>query len=849
MVRKLAPAMALVMMVLSVTALGLGLGDINTRSALNQAFNADLELLSVDPAEIDALRVRLASPEDFERAGVDRPFFLAGLKFTPMLDEAGKPVIRVTSRDPIREPFLNFLVEVNWPKGRLVREYTVLLDPPTTTDRRPPQVQRVDVRPVSPAAPAPMPAAAKSAPAQLPAQYGPVKADETLWGIASKLRPDGASLMQSIMAIYKANPDAFVGGDINRLKRGRILRIPVRDEVLSLTRREASAAYQAAQQHMSAAKTAAEPARAPAEKSAAPAGASEEDAKLRIATARPEGEGTAGAGDDDATGKTTAELNNALMLAREDAESARQESEYLRNRVESMEQQLALLRQRMLNIKDEELAQVQAQLGANAEAPAAEAPSAEAPAAPVAESEPAAQQAEPAEPAPPGLQQRIMDMLGANTALVGGGAAAILALIVLLLLLRRRGAEAAAMPAKPAQDIEAEDLLEESILMDIGSAEGPAAGAHEAAPAGNDTSFLSEFSPSDMNALADDTTEVDPVSEADVYIAYGRYEQAEDLLKQALSREPARMALKFKLLEVYYANRDAAAYTACAQELADAGQDGVDPDAWQHVCEMGRELSPDYPLFTAREAAGSDAAPDFEHSQPMGIDTLSELDVDTELQVPGSAGAEGADSQSPETGPESVLQPADSGSDSAGETELDLTLDLDDLSMPQSVGADDSTLEGLESIDLELPNLDQDPTRKEAVDESPVLDLDSAQGDAGDIDADSLQAQLEELSDLTDLEGELSQLSAEIEGLDMPEEVEDLSAETAAAAGAEEAEIPAPFAGEMAEGDEVQTKLDLATAFVEMGDKEGARSILEEVAAEGNAEQREQAEKLLGDLG
>ena len=142
MARKLASAVALITMAVSATVFALGLGDINTGSALNQAFEAEVELLSVDPAELDGVRVRLASPEDFERAGVERPFFLADLKFIPQLNAAGKTVIRVHSDKPIREPFLNFLVEVQWPKGKLVREYTVLLDPPTTLDRRPSRVAR-----------------------------------------------------------------------------------------------------------------------------------------------------------------------------------------------------------------------------------------------------------------------------------------------------------------------------------------------------------------------------------------------------------------------------------------------------------------------------------------------------------------------------------------------------------------------------------------------------------------------------------------------------------------------------------------------------------------------------------
>jgi pilus assembly protein FimV len=818
--------MALVLMVLSVTALALGLGDIHTRSALNQNFSADLELLSVDPAELDGVRVSLASPEAFERAGVDRPFFLSALKFAPMVNDDGNTIIRVTSGRPIREPFLDFLVEVRWAKGRLVREYTVLLDPPTTLKRRPPEVARPTA-----AAPAPVSApvsVATAAATAAPDQYGPVKDSETLWGIASKLRLDGASLTQTMMALYKANPGAFLRGDINRLKRGSILRVPPRAEVMGLSRREADAAYRAEQDALTArsdrteAVTEGQPAA-----TAAPA-MEAEPAKLHIATARPEGEGEAGAGEDDATAETAEDLENALLLAREETETARQESEYLRGRVEAMEEEVVLLRQRILNLKDEELAQMQAKLGEDAEMPAPEAE-----AAPEPEQAPATEQAPRAEPG-------LMAMLAGNAALVGGAAAVLVALIVLLLLLRRRGGE-------KAEQGEPEQLLEEeSILTESRIPQGGAEGAAEAAPAGGDTSFLSEFSPSDINTLTDETSEVDPVSEADVYIAYGRYDQAEELLNQALSREPERMALKFKLLEVYYANHNAAAYAACAQELADAGQDGVDAEAWQRVCEMGRELNPDYPLFSAKaDAAGAAAEP--VAGEETGIYPLSDLDLDTELEVPSdeaakqAAAQEGSGELSPETGPESVLQPGSGADEAGGETEMDLTLDLDDLSMPESVAKDESTLEDLESIELELPDLDRAPAGTQGAGQ--------AQGEtsAEELDPESLQAQLDELSDLTDLEDELSQLSAEIEGLDKPLSIDEVG-EQADEAPAEAVEIPAPFQEQTAESDEAQTKLDLAIAFVEMGDKEGARSILEEVRSEGNDEQKAQAEKLLTDL-
>lgn len=921
MARKLASAVALIAMAVSATALALGLGDISTRSALNQPFVADVALLSVDPTELDGVRVRLASAEAFQRAGVDRPFFLSNLKFTPQLNAAGKPVIHITSDQPIREPFLNFLVEVNWPKGKLVREYTVLLDPPTTLSRQPGAVARPQQ--AAPAMPAPAPAAPSMA-AQpgvvMPDEYGPVKDNETLWGIARQLRPDGASLAQTLMALYKANPNAFVRGDINRLKRGRILRVPGHDEVFALSRREAQAAYRAEQDASMASRT-----QPPASAASEPSGEAMPEAggdagtaaapqaekpagELRIATPRPEGQGQAGAGDEATAGTTSEDLKNALLLAREDAETARQAADNLQGEVQDLQQQLADM-QKVISLQSEQLARLQAgateqaaapqegapepgteaaaeagtEAGTEAAAeqgvePAApetepEAPQAETPmtaesgesaapeAAPTAEPEAAAPAAEPqapAEPEPAAEPQRrpgMMDQLLGNPMLLGGAGGAVILLLLLLLILRRRKSAAPQQAAAPAAAAATpEEEADESILLEPGAGDELDLGPEEAGPAGNDTSFLSEFSPSEMHSLADETSEVDPVSEADVYIAYGRYDQAENLLDQALSREPERMALKFKLLEVYYANRNAAAFTACAQELADAGQDGVDTEAWQRVCDMGRDLAPDYPLFAGTApAATEDSLPDFEPSQPASIEPLSEFGEESILEIPGAEESKRAGG----TGAEPVSEIAP---ESTSETDMDLTLDLDDLSMPHSVAQDEESLEGLESIELELPDLDKDPTRKAAPaqggDDSLILDLDTGledsvvgqpeEADEEGLDAESLQAQLEELSDLTEVDSELSQLTADFEALNRPE------AESAAEQGAgeepAEVDIPSPFAEEMADEDEVQTKLDLAIAYVEMGDKEGARSILDEVRAEGSDAQKARAEQLLADI-
>ncbi|MEW8397276.1 MAG: hypothetical protein AB2707_14085, partial [Candidatus Thiodiazotropha sp.] len=192
MIRKLSLAVAVATALSPVGVLALGLGEIHSQSALNQAFKADIDLLSVSQEELQDVRVSLASREAFEKAGMERPYLLTGLKFTPMLTPAGKPVISISSKDAIREPFLNFLIEVNWPKGRLVREYTVLLDPPVTLQRAPQPVTApaTTIAPTTTQVGRSRPAAVTSSMSGESGdrEYGPVQPNDNLWTIAKGMQ-------------------------------------------------------------------------------------------------------------------------------------------------------------------------------------------------------------------------------------------------------------------------------------------------------------------------------------------------------------------------------------------------------------------------------------------------------------------------------------------------------------------------------------------------------------------------------------------------------------------------------------------------------------------------------------
>ena len=954
MVRSLTFAVAFALGTVSIPAHALGLGDIKTTSALNQEFKADIALLSVAKGELDGVRVKLAGPGEFEKAGIERPFFLTLLKFKPERLPDGRAVIRVTSDFPIREPFLDFLVEINWPKGRLIREYTVLLDPPVTTRRRAPQVQTAPARVATSRAAATPRRLAPPAMAGK-GEYGPVNANETLWSIARKLRPSGASMEQMMIALHRANPDAFIGGDINRLKRGQVLRVPSADAVLSLSRAEARQAYRQAQaqwlarrsEHMQQAAGRKTTTGQGAAGSVTPTGGSQSE--LRIATARPEGKGEAGAseirGDE-----TIDDIKRKLLLARENAEASRLESEALRNEVDELQKRLEDMR-RLLMLKDEQLARLQVQTGENPDAgaegqgddveavmrqaeqaaesrqePTEDAAAGETPADTTAEGAesapsdalsviaddliaaadavveeknakgapvPSVVEPEPAVPSTGGGGQTtpeataaestggmasasaetpeaavqspaepaeengetvvqaaeaaplldgldIPALLRDNLPIVAGGGG-ILVLLLILLGVRRKRAE--------AEEDEAFNDLASSPAAEEASADEPAVSAavdadeEESEVDGDslfdqeETSFLSEFTPSDMNALRDETGEVDPIAEADVYIAYGRYQQVEDLLKQALTRDPDRLALKHKLLEVYYATRNVAAFNELAESMVENGQDIVDPDAWSRICDMGREISPDNSLY--QNDTSSQMAPEVDEG---GVDAESAARFEEEL-----SGLATLDDLDGEGG--GLLDSVDEPS-----------LDLDDLKELEDLDdLDTHPLEPLDSLDLDLSSVENvaEADRHDDTIDLPTLDIGTGEDNVEELVADDeLKSQLEELGDLAELEDDLSRLTEEITpdldtspaqrgqgALDEPLPID----EAFDKAVDEEIDI-SRLAPETVDAEAVDTKLDLARAFLEMGDPEGAKDILEEIRQEGNETQRREAEKLLADI-
>lgn len=539
--RKLALAIGASAVLASNLGFALGLGEITLNSALNQPLDAQIKLLQVRDLSEEEVVVKLASREAYELANVERIFFLTGLKFEVVLDDPANPHIRVTSKDNVREPYLNFLLETQWPTGRMLREYTVLMDLPTFSEKNkkavvapeqesaPAQVKsRPSVRPgetTTVQKPASKPAVPR-AQAQGEAGAYTVRANDTMWAIALQSRPDRSfSVQQTMLAIQRLNPDAFINDNINLLKKGQVLRLPNADEITSLSTRQAinEVAYQNSQWSGGAALEASRRSGAVAEGQTAREG----QVKLRSDSAA--NDVSSGSG----TRRNTEVLQNELAIAQEQLDSSRRQNSELQSQVSALEEQISTM-ERLLDVTSEELRALQLSAGQTVEAAS---PEVEATAEPEVEPKP-----QPAKPAAAtvvrndAVEPSLLDIAIDNILYIGLG---LLAVLGGLFFWSRR-----------------KDAAESDEDLDV-FAEDDEDGAGDQFDFGADTAFDDE--PEVEDVPADEFEEIesaeaetaDVAGEADIYIAYGKYDQAEDMLLKALAREPGRVDVSLKLLEVY----------------------------------------------------------------------------------------------------------------------------------------------------------------------------------------------------------------------------------------------------------------------------------------------------------
>ncbi|KAA8690684.1 FimV/HubP family polar landmark protein [Pseudomonas caricapapayae] len=939
-VRKLVLAIAAASALSSGMAQALGLGELSVKSTLNQPLVAEIELTEAQGLNATQVVPSLATTADFAQAGVTRQAFLNDLTFTPVINASGKSVLRITSSKPVREPYVKFLVQVLWPNGRLLREYSLLLDPPKFSPEA-----------AAAAAAAPAPAAAPAAPAQLatvapsaeaptpeapapatnatalpppaadkPAQYVTANND-TLWEIAAKVR-NGGTVQQTMLAIQALNPEAFIGGNINRLKKGQVLRLPTPQQTAALPQPQAvaevSRQYSAWREgrRLPAGTRQVDATRRDRAGAAPSSVETSDNLSLVSASGKPAAKGAAGDSD----------LGNKLAVAQEALDTTRRDNAELKSRMNDLQSQLDKL-QRIIELKNGQLAKMQAAGAAVPPASAAATPEAATPAnaavpaslvdangtpvKPAGEIAPedalpagAAEVATPAadqplavEPVAPAEDQDALQKILDNPVLLGliGGAVLLILALLLLFLARRRAAKAEAEKHKRM----ARALAEESDFVSDMDMNAP--------PASFDG--LDVPPPSvRMGAAAAAATAArerpaDPLLQAEIHIAYGRMNQAVELLEEAVKEDPKRDDIRLKLMEIYAEQGNNKAYAAHERKLVAAGKREAEVEQQEEFNSTLKPVAPVAAPLASESAtasvapavvAGAAAASAAALAAELDAKYVEELLADDSAEQKAEPEPEIAATPDPEPEPETVTplaaQPAE---EDPFDHDFDLSLDefeetsapdvatvnnLDDLMLdePKVSAADDEPLsfesimqqqeearaaatpEDLADFDLDLS--EEDPALKNEDDfllglGSDPLDLgetppappisddlelpeDFDLSLADEIETD--QASQAFATEIDDVNAELDRLSQNLEHppLDEPR----FTAEDAAALDDE------PDFDFMAGTDEAATKLDLARAYIDMGDADGARDILDEVVTEGDDGQKSEAREMLSRL-
>ena len=994
-----------VILMVSLPAFAAGLGKLTVMSTLGQPFRGEIDLLAVDKKDLGSIRARFASFEAFKEAKIERAAVLSAMRFSVEQKKNGDPYLKITSTKPVDDPFLDMLIELDWPAGRLVREYTILLDPPGYGERQA-ETAPVAVPVVKPASAAPAQVATVSTqPAdepmranipldkKLPAKegakaevaveskaaretYGPVRKGENLAGIASALKPEGVSLEQMLVALFQSNKQAFAGNNMNRLKAGQILRVPEAGKVEELKSNEVakqvkmhSADWHAYRQKLAAAVAEAKPTQEDAARQAVSgkittavedkATAAKESATdvLKLSKSA----GLAGAKPPAAAvgGKDMQAMKGQIEAMQEEATVKEKAIKEANQRISDLEKNIKAM-QKLLELKNQNLADMQKQAAATKTAPAAlpalapdlpvAAKPEEKPAAPVAEQKVAAAVAEtpsvveekpavkPKAPKPVLVEQKrpeasFLDQAMENPLYLGGAAILLLGLLGAKAVVARRRERVASFEDSIMTH---GDLKANTVLG------GTSGGKIDT----SDTSFLTDFSQAGLGSI--DTNEVDPIAEAEVYMAYGRDAQAEEILKEALIKDPSRHEIRLKLLEIYAGRKNLNAFEAVAGEMY-AALDGQASPIWDKAAEMGRTLDPKNPLYgeqskvaaATKSAARADegvfdktllvaggtaslaAAAGHGVTLDLGGPEITEEAAGTDLDFNLDIAAPAAEA----TPPDELLPEHSENSLPVAETATDPGFDLDLVALtgtsaqaePSAAAPVVEKQEPVADTGLDF-NLDMGvPTVAEAASEpaaatlepdenvmefdlgaptqaapvAPAEELISAESwkdeviglDVGELttapDAEDKMAEVGGKLDMPDfsfgeeaesageevesielaalpveesaldfdfnLEQEETPAPAEAKGLAAPDlDLSGISLDMSEPASAMRApvDLPDDFGSQ-----EVSTKLDLARAYIDMGDVEGARDILQEVLKEGATEQQEDARKLLAELG
>ncbi|MDN3544762.1 MAG: FimV/HubP family polar landmark protein [Roseateles asaccharophilus] len=877
----------------STAAWSLGLGRLTVQSALGETLKAEIDISSITPEEAGTLKVRIAPPDSYRSAGVEYNSVLSGTQVQVARRGDGRQVLRLSSDRSVQEPFVDVILELTWSSGRLVREYTLLFDPPSLarpaapTDGtsaamaaapaearpvpapRPPSSSPIPPSAASVAAapapaPAPRPAAAVpqrvEAPAAKPAPLAStadseykVRPGDTLSRVANRTKPAGISLEQMLVGLYRNNPEAFLGENMNRLKAGVVLQVPGSEKLGSISTDEArqviqtqSADFSAYRQRLAGA--------APEQRLED----NQRQAKGQVQAAVEDRKPAAPVSPDKLTlskGGKPAEAAPEAKLSKESekkADAARV-AELTRN-VEELKK-LSSQTKPATPVAAAPAAAASVAIAAPVTMPAAASAPLAASAAPVmAASGPASApasapaQAKPAASAPmaPPAPAPVADEPGffgelLSSPLLLPVGAALLALLGGLGFMRWRGKSL----ARPKADT---GFHESRLQPDsfFGASGGQRVDTRDAGAAASSMSY----SLSQLDAIGD----VDPVAEADVYLAYGRDLQAEEILKEALRSNPERLAIRLKLLEVYAKRRDIKGFEQLAVQLY-AETQGTGED-WAKAQELGRQVDPDNPLYQpgGAPALKEDGRPI--HPEPMAASTMpltaqastisgahlmSEpaqaasvppgLDLDLDLDLARPSPVSPTAMQATQAMPASVEQSP-------------MTMDFDLDSLPVAGAPAAPATEPMPSFDLDA--LDQLPEVETRADR---LRADAFGAPAGSSDANSLDFDLGSLD--LDLPGASAQPAEAIPAATATMD-EGLNAEFDSLLQEEQAQATDPLAhafDTLDEGDDpLQRQLELADEFRQIGDTEGARDVLQELLAKASGPLRDKAQAMLNEL-
>ena len=836
-------AVALAALTLAATgSWALGLGRMSVQSALGENLRAEIDVTSITPEEASSLRVRVAPPDAYRAAGVEYGAVLPGTQVSLARRPDGRAYLRVVSDRVVMEPFVDVILELTWASGRLVREYTMLLDPPTARAAAAPAAAPAPVAPVISAAPpaAPAPAPRATAPAPSPRVTAPaaapaaspapsprpapvaaapaarasgdeyrVRSGDTLTGIAARTQREGASLEQMLVALWRNNSQAFIDNNMNRLKAGSVLSVPSAAAAKETSATDAKQVIQAqsadfgAYRQRLASGAPAVKTNEPARQAAGKVQAQVDDKKTGAATTPDRltlSQGGVKAGAEAKVSKETEKKDQTARVA----ELARnvEDLKKLKDGAGSAAAKPGVAPAPVAPPAPVVVAAAPppAPLPAPTPAPApapvpapvaaapapAPLPAAVAPAvpasavaapAPAAASKPAVAAKPPAVPAKeePSFVSGLLD-----NPFVLPGAGLVLALLAGLGVYRWR--------SRARTESGETSFLESRLQPDsfFGASGGQRIDTRDASGASSSMSY----SLSQLDAIGD----VDPVAEADVYLAYGRDLQAEEILKEAMRSSPDRLAIRTKLLEVYAKRRDTKGYELLATQLFSLTKG--EGDEWHKTQELGQQIDPDNPMYSpggrpSAALAGGAAAV----VEPLGASTM----------------------------PQSVLPSASNfalsdADDARSSAPNDLDLDLDLVAASDPVAKPLDVTQPIEPVSAykpaaRLPDLDM-PTG----DASAATTTTAAAFDFGSISLDlgssGKAVSTEPALDYSSMPGALD---GPIESLGDP-------------------------------SDPLVRKLELADEFRQIGDKDGARDLLEEVLAKATGPLKARAQSLLDGL-